>query len=141
MRPQIWDLMPATVKIPSLNLTAEINGVNRSFYARVQPDIKGFLGRPGSVLTAAEHKKAQYIIANHLYLIHEYLNLGKVRDIDYSRIQAFATTNKKLTRYLFKKHFKNYSLNVLDSWIEPSVDIIECAMYRPSNRYNKHNYH
>lgn len=133
--------MSATLEIPSVNLASTLSWVDKSFYVRVEPDILSILGRPGKDLSAANHKKARFIIANHIYLIHEYLNLGKVREIDYSRIQAFAKNNKKLTRYLYKKHFKNYSLDVLDSWLDPAVDILECAMYRPSNRYNKHNYH
>ena len=133
--------MPGTLKRPPVNLATDLSGVDKNFYARIDSDIVNILGKPGKDLSASDHKKAKYIIANNLFLIHEYLNLGKVRDIDYSRIQAFATTNKKLTRFLFKKHFKNYSLDVLDSWLVPSVDILECAMYRPSNRYNKHNFH
>lgn len=130
--------MPEVLEYKKIDFTTYLYGVDKDFYPKVRENMEQFLDNS---LSADEKTKATFIVSNHLYLIQEYLNLGRIREIDYTRIHSFAMKNKDLVRYLFKRLFIGYSIDVVNSWLEPSVDILECAMYRPSNRYNKHNFH
>ena len=88
-----------------------------------------------------EYEKATYLIANHIYLIYELLYLNVVREIDYTDIKHFAINNNEFVKFIFKQNFKEFSIEVLDSWTQIHIDVLECAMYRSGNRYNKHIYH
>lgn len=88
-----------------------------------------------------EYKKALAVIANHIYLIYEYLYLKVAREIDYTDIKNFAIKNNDVVKYVLKRKFPEFSMEALDSWTQIHIDLLECAMFRSSNKYNKHIYH
>lgn len=133
--------LPTTEKIPT-NFASPWKGmVTADHYTRINKWVDK-LGKKKEFSSAQKYEQAKFIISNHLFLIHEYVNLGKARNgFDYDRIQKFAIKNKDLVRYLFRKQYTGFTVEAFDAWVEPQVDMLECAMYLPSNRYNKHNHH
>lgn len=91
--------------------------------------------------TDKEYNEAITVIANHIYLIYERLYLNIVREINYNDIKYFATNNKKFVKHILRKNFPQFSIEALDKWTQVHIDLLECAMYRSNNRYNKHLFH
>ena len=91
--------------------------------------------------SAAKFETAVNIYTNNLFLIYERLYKHMARDVDYKELQNFAIESREMLRFLFSKVYDHSSLKVFEDWTKPSIDILECAMYRPANRYNKHIYH
>lgn len=91
-----------------------------------------------------DYEMARLVLLNNLYLIHERLNLHAIRDIDYDQVHSFALQNKDLVRYLFRALFEEKyhpTMEVYDNWLQPAMDMLECNLYSPSNRYTKHIFH
>lgn len=132
--------MPLVAKQHDLLLGEPLSEVPSVYYSRIFRYLEALRLKANSP-KSEDHQKKSYTIANYLYLIHERINLKIVRDIDYKKIQVFARKNKDLIVYLFEKEFSEFSIESLLSWIEPTIDILDCGLYRPSNRHNKHVFH
>lgn len=113
-------------------------------YERVLKSLRDFneaFDQRSQFNTDEEYNEAMYVIANHIYLIYERLHLNTVREINYSDIRHFAINNNKFIKYIFKKDFPEFSIDTLDKWTQIHIDMLECAMYRSNNKYNKHIFH
>jgi len=91
--------------------------------------------------TEKAYNEAVFVIANHIYLIYERLHLNIVREINYTDIKHFAINNNKFVKHILRKNFPHFSIESLDKWTQVHIDLLECAMYRSNNRYNKHIFH
>jgi hypothetical protein len=123
-----------------INATEPLEDRLEDVYNNILQIIDGFQqsSRFGS---PEEYIKAKHLIANNIYLLYERLYLNIVREIDYTDIKHFAINNNEFVKYIFRNHFPEFSLELLDRWTQVQIDILECAMYRSNNRLNKHIFH
>lgn len=135
--------MPEVLDHTTINVGQRLPDVPTIFYRntfRLLEELRMLSSAP----VPDNYDAIKYGITNYLYFIHERFNKEVVRDIDYSNIQNFVTKNKDLMLYLFDKQFSNEypdSGEALRTWIDQPIDILDCGMYKPSNRYNKHIFH
>ncbi len=110
-----------------LKTNVTLDRVPSEFYEKGKPLVKELLDP--TEFSECEASDAVLVILNQMWFMHEYLNLGKARNIDYEQIKSFAQNNKDVVSYLWKKMFEPYSLEVLDSWVKPPWPIQEVSMY------------
>ena len=125
---------------PTIDTSGKLDGIPEEHYKAVFQILDG-LGKREQFSSTAKYVQTQYVLANYIYLIYERLNLNMVRDIDYNQLQTFAIKNKDFVRMVFNKQFGESSAEALENWLQPEMDILECAMYRTSNRYTKNIFH
>ena len=123
-----------------IKATVPLDNTDKVVYEKISDILHSFEQRP-RFSSDEDYEEGLTFIANNLYLIYERLYLSVVRKIDYTDIRNFAISNKGFVKHIFKTNFPEFSIEALDAWTQLHVDILECAMYRSSNKSNKHIYH
>ena len=128
-----------TIPKTGLTVTGEMSGVQNGYYHSMFEFLDQVSRRDSD--SSPEYREIKFIISNYIYLVYERLQLNLIREIDYEQVRSWAHTNKKLAKYLLKRYSVTFPMEAFEKWITPDVDMLNCAMYRPSNRFTKHRYH
>jgi hypothetical protein len=136
--------MPSTFKMQKkptiIKATVPLENAEPAVYNEIMQILRDFNQGP-RFSGKTDYEEGLTFIANNLYLLYERLYLNIVREIDYTDIKNFAVNNDEFVKDIFKTHFPKFSIQALDTWTQVHLDILECAMYRNSNKHNKHVYH
>jgi hypothetical protein len=137
--------MPETTQdVDNMIVSTSLEDIDSEVYRKilgVLEDVEPF-EEGGDFSSEQEYQESLTIIADRIYLIYECVHLKIVREIDYVDIKHFAISNNDLVKYVLKEVFQEeFLIEALDAWTQVHIDMLECAMYRPSNKNNKHVYH
>jgi len=122
-----------------LEITQEIGDVEAGYYQTM-----GYLLDELSHKNAEddnEYRRTRFVISNYIYLIYERLLRDKVREIDYDQVRSWANKNKKLATRLLTSSWDKFPMEAFEKWVSPQSDLLNCGMYRSSNRFTKNTYH
>ncbi|HSZ87400.1 MAG TPA: hypothetical protein VK787_15310 [Puia sp.] len=121
-----------------IDAAVPLSNVEKKFYENLLRELDDYLLDTDK--ESAQYKAAKNIIANNIYLLYERIKLNKVREIDYTTVRNFGVRYKDFVRDILG-NTKGFPLESLDSFLQVNVDLLESAMYRKSDMFNKNIFH